>query len=342
MHSVTHEPTAASPHTEAARRCVTDDIDEFTAKLNDVFYPAKVLLTSGGTGRTRAELAAAKLSLLTIGRARFGSAAEVDPGDIGGYHVNVPLFGSVASRCGTQEIVATPERAAVFTPSEHTVLPLWEANATQVCIKIEKASLETELARILGRPVDGRVRFRMDMDLTTPSGARWLSMVKILVSVIDELPARAPAGLAPQVEYLERALIAGLIMNQPHSMSGELFEPVVSGNTRAVQRVLEYVDTRPGHQFTVADLAAAAGVGTRQLQKLFNDQFGMSPTTYVRHLRLDGVRTELLEGLAETTVSDTAFRWGFNHMGRFAGQYEKKFGETPSQTIRARRGGRIT
>jgi len=60
-----------------------------------------------------------------------------------------------------------------------------------------------------------------------------------------------------------------------------------------------------------------------------------SPMTYVRQTRLDGVRADLQRGVDDTKVSDVAFSWGFNHLGRFAQNYERKFGESPSHTLRA-------
>jgi AraC-like DNA-binding protein len=37
------------------------------------------------------------------------------------------------------------------------------------------------------------------------------------------------------------------------------------------------------------------------------------------------------------SVSEVAFRWGFTHLGRFAGAYKERFGVPPSQTLRERR-----
>ncbi|MGA9361915.1 MAG: helix-turn-helix domain-containing protein [Mycobacterium sp.] len=90
-------------------------------------------------------------------------------------------------------------------------------------------------------------------------------------------------------------------------------------------------------RFHCSDLAQAAGVGVRQLQKLFRDEFDMSPAHYLRNVRLDGARSDLISGDEVTIVSDVAHRWGFNHLGRFAAHYEHKFGETPSRTLRQRR-----
>jgi AraC-like DNA-binding protein len=50
-----------------------------------------------------------------------------------------------------------------------------------------------------------------------------------------------------------------------------------------------------------------------------------------------GTRKELLEGQDTDDVTVIAERWGFSHLGRFAGNYQKIFGEKPSQTLRRRR-----
>ena len=47
------------------------------------------------------------------------------------------------------------------------------------------------------------------------------------------------------------------------------------------------------------------------------------------------MRHELLAGSADTRISDVANRWGFWHMGSFAADYRKQFGELPSETLRS-------
>jgi transcriptional regulator GlxA family with amidase domain len=57
---------------------------------------------------------------------------------------------------------------------------------------------------------------------------------------------------------------------------------------------------------------------------------------YLRRVRLQKVREELLRDSADG-VTDIATRWGFEHLGRFAGAYRRRYGETPSETRRRRR-----
>jgi len=171
------------------------------------------------------------------------------------------------------------------------------------------------------------------MDLTSRAGARWLSMVELLIETVDDLRA-VPGGRANHVEYLERSVISGLLVLQPHSMTCQVYAPAEVRNPRAVQKVLYHIESVPGSQFTLSDLAVVAGISSRQLQHLFRERFGMSPMAYVRQLRLDGVRRDLQRAVDGTKVGDVAFRWGFNHLGRFAQHYARKFGESPSQTLR--------
>ncbi|MFY9767735.1 MAG: AraC family transcriptional regulator, partial [Mycobacterium sp.] len=105
--------------------CATDDFDVYRDTVNNVYYPARLELVGAGTRLSNARMSAFQLTDLTIGIVRFGAEVSIDPGDMGGYHVDIPLSGSVATSCGDQEIVATPTCAAVYSPGEHTIVRSW-------------------------------------------------------------------------------------------------------------------------------------------------------------------------------------------------------------------------
>jgi AraC-like DNA-binding protein len=81
-------------------------------------------------------------------------------------------------------------------------------------------------------------------------------------------------------------------------------------------------------------LCGALGTTRRTLQLAFQEHFGVNFGLITRAARLQRVRDELRDGAA--SVSDTAFRHGFEHLGRFAGYYREFYGENPSATLRAR------
>ena len=67
----------------------------------------------------------------------------------------------------------------------------------------------------------------------------------------------------------------------------------------------------------------------------------VSPLNYWRQLRLAAARSFLLEGSSTTSVTEVATRLGFTHFSRFAQDYRRHFGETPSITLqRSRFSGR--
>ncbi len=67
----------------------------------------------------------------------------------------------------------------------------------------------------------------------------------------------------------------------------------------------------------------------------FNRYLNTTPRTYLKALRLNHFRRDLLKANpAKIKVSDVANHWGFWHMGQMASDYKKMFGELPSDTIK--------
>ena len=105
-----------------------------------------------------------------------------------------------------------------------------------------------------------------------------------------------------------------------------------------VRRAARYIGTHLDDAMTIGDVAAAAGVAHRTLYKHFHDVRGTSPMRYARDCRFAQVREALLQAGPEDCVTTIAVRWGFCHLGRFSVEYRKRYGETPSQTLRRSRG----
>ena len=85
----------------------------------------------------------------------------------------------------------------------------------------------------------------------------------------------------------------------------------------------------------IPELCAAIGVSERTLLVCCQEQLGMSPKRYLLSRRMHLARRALRESArGVTTVTDIATLYGFWHFGRFAGQYQSLFGESPSTTLR--------
>jgi AraC-like DNA-binding protein/tetratricopeptide (TPR) repeat protein len=100
-----------------------------------------------------------------------------------------------------------------------------------------------------------------------------------------------------------------------------------------LKRALDLLEADPARRWTVDEVASACGVGHRTLQRHFRRFIGRMPMEFLRDLRLDMARRELLRASSRASVTDIAARSGFNHAGRFSTQYRARYGETPSATL---------
>ena len=98
-----------------------------------------------------------------------------------------------------------------------------------------------------------------------------------------------------------------------------------------VRRAREVALAQPDTPLQVQHLCQALRVSRRTLQESFRTVLGISPLAYLRALRLDGARRELMSGCA---VKDAIETWGFWHWSRFSQDYRSLFGELPSVTMR--------
>src|SRR5438445_10649033 len=103
---------------------------------------------------------------------------------------------------------------------------------------------------------------------------------------------------------------------------------------RGVRRALDAMRADVERDWSVPDLASVAGVSGRTLQRQFRGFLGKAPAAALRDIRFECARRELLQGQPDAKVMDVALRCGFPHCGRFAIEYRRRYGETPSQTVK--------
>jgi transcriptional regulator GlxA family with amidase domain len=104
----------------------------------------------------------------------------------------------------------------------------------------------------------------------------------------------------------------------------------------ALRRAMAYAQENADRDITVADMAAAAGLGTRALQYAFRRHHDTTPLAYARRARLDRAHRDLRAADPTTgaTVAAIAARWGFAHPGRFSTDYRAAYGRSPTRTLR--------
>jgi AraC family ethanolamine operon transcriptional activator len=136
-------------------------------------------------------------------------------------------------------------------------------------------------------------------------------------------------------ELLEKDLLPLLVYTLPDQS-----DPAVLCSYRRAEIVFaaqEFMYSNLEQPLTLDDVCRAIHSSRRTLASGFQDIFSMGPMTFLKILRLNGVRRELLAADPDCqTVADIARSWGFWSLGHFSRDYAAMFNEYPSETLHTR------
>jgi AraC family ethanolamine operon transcriptional activator len=108
----------------------------------------------------------------------------------------------------------------------------------------------------------------------------------------------------------------------------------LSGST-IVRKVDSWIDGQAPGTIQIADLCRGLHLSRRTLQRAFAETMGIGPARYLNLKRLTAARAELRHAdPQEMSVTRAATKYGFWELGRFAKDYRRAFGESPSETLR--------
>ncbi len=105
----------------------------------------------------------------------------------------------------------------------------------------------------------------------------------------------------------------------------------------ALNRIVEFVRNTKNPTSNLEQLCRIANVSERTLQYAFKDQYGITPTTFVKRWNLNTIRRQLLLAHPdETKVNNICMEFNISHQSQFATDYKKIFAELPSDTLNSK------
>ncbi|MEV6344976.1 AraC family transcriptional regulator [Actinoplanes sp. NPDC051851] len=304
--------------------------------LNRFYHPVSIGGPPGGepgpdSGVIHVEVI--QLGPLTVGHLTFAGEVTLVAAEADAYHLTLPTAGRVRARRDGRELTATPASAVAFRPGD----PVWlrhEPHSAELDVRIEQWALESELAALLGHPVEGPIDLPPIFGLTEGPAHSWSQLIKLLRAELEHETSLIHQPLI--AEQLCSSVLSGLLLSVPHRYHGELVTPAAAGPPRAIRRVVDAINDEPERNVSVGDLAEIAGTSVRSLQEGFRRHLGCTPMAYLQRVRLARVHESLRHAdPAVVTVAAVAHRWGFAHLGRFASAYRERYGASPSETLRA-------
>jgi AraC-like DNA-binding protein len=243
--------------------------------------------------------------------------------------LTLPVGGRFRVAGSEQEAGYAPGVAHLIEPGEPFDL---QASETRVIVaNFELPLVREHLAAPSGRRGASDLRLASDVDTRRGSGA---TLARTLRWVWRELQQPGSSLHSAQlVAECEDLLAAALV---EAAAGSELRAGAGTDETR-LGRAEEFLAAHLRRPVSLAEVAEAADLSVRSLSRAFQRRHGEGPIGYLRNRRLEAARRDLQRAQpGEASVTAVALRYGFAHMGRFASRYREAFGETPSQTLRAR------
>lgn len=307
------------------------NLDEARDTISDA-YDSHQLEPIGSQQSVDVSLHVASLNSVSFSLVHYASDVVATVGEGSGIYVLMPLMGQLKVNSEGRQILCEPGRAVIQNAGVG-FQKVMRNGYKQLVVKFDPDALLQHLGDLKGIVPTAPIHFDSAMDINSSQGASWWRTVNYVMEELRNADLNTPQQLIN--EPLERLLIQNILRCQPHNYSEALAAPK---NYQLapwyVKRAEDYLQEYFGEAVTLEELAKATGVSSRSLQYGFKKAHGITPMQYLKDVRLERVRNELLRGDTDSSVTPVAMACGFKQLGWFASQYKEKYGETPSETLR--------
>ncbi|MGZ5870925.1 MAG: helix-turn-helix domain-containing protein [Bradyrhizobium sp.] len=199
----------------------------------------------------------------------------------------------------------------------------------QLVLRIEFNALLRNLSALIGQEVSGLV-----FDETEVRQPAMSSLRRRIFQFASDFNARGAYFSELAAAEVERMVIMKFLMCHRHSYTHLLLREPLPAASSAVRIVEEFIEANWDKAIDVPAMARVAKVSARSLFRQFKQDRGYSPADFAKQVRLNRAR-ELLEQPSQgSSVTQIAFRCGFQNPGHFARDFRLAFGELPSETLR--------
>lgn len=314
-------------------RLISDgqDLDIARAVVSDIFVNHRIKGANASSLRP-INVSCRQLSSVSLCYLDYGCSLEIQPDLFEDFYLMlIPLEGASQARCGSR-IYQGATGTSMILPAERETSILWSDATRKLVVRIDRRKLTAKLEAFLGESLARSPRFSLEaQEVLAPSSPLRQSLQGMLAIAC----APGITGKNLMVPAFEEAFFAAVLHLHQSDMSDAIRDGAVSSACpKAVRRAERYVESHLAEPICIGDLAQASGVSARSLFDAFRRFRQTSPMGYVRFRRLQQVHRILREEDPATPISEIAAEWGFGHPGRFASEYTRQFGESPSQTRR--------
>lgn len=248
------------------------------------------------------------------------------------YLVQFSLAGRARISQNGETFTLEPGQLCVLGSNSRT-RQTFDAGYKHFTVKIPKSDLDAVLLQELGfRP--GDLHFSPRPVPLEGATASFANMIRL---VCDHMDMGLPGYSHPRTcGAIEDALKRLLLVAVPHNHSDLFNGSVACPAPFYVRRVEEFVRAHAEDPVSLAEMVEVSGVSARSLHAGFRRFRDTTPMGYLKNYRLSLARKMLTSGAeCGVSVTNVALACGFTHLSKFARDYFERYGERPSETLRA-------
>ena len=315
---------------------VSRDIDVVCERLTSISGASTRIDYFGDPDAFSMSLTATKLGDLLLSKVQVAGWSLTRPME-SLTNISIPTAGTpMKLRSGNRSYeVSARDAAAVGRPFEMLEAKFHEGAAIVLHAPIEALIERAEQltnGSLSGSPIS---QMADHVDLSAPIGE---ALARTLRTAISEVSALDSTGLGSLVaagyeDSLTNLAAAALFPSIAHAL-GRPTSPCASA---AIRFARDFIREHAAEPVRLSQLASDLNLPMRTLQDNFRRVFGVSPREWLLECRLERARQRLILPDRPMSVSAVAYECGFGDLGDFSGKYRKKYGESPSVTLRAAR-----
>ncbi|HUH86550.1 MAG TPA: AraC family transcriptional regulator [Pusillimonas sp.] len=327
-------PPIRSPLFSRFARFASRDADEVRHEVSQIFCDHDLRVV-GKAQSLNTELQFRRGKKVSYGRMLYGATVDIEPGNLNTFYlIQLPIYGRETIQCGAQSVESDAKVATIISPALEFRMR-HERNTEKLFIRVERSAFEQQYAQFYGCSPRGPLNFVPAIPLQGSAATQ--SLRRLLEWQLTEASEGSLFDQPLIAAQFEEALMVSLLSTLPHNQPDPA-QPTGMVSPGYIKRAQAYIEHNAHLPLTAADIAEHAGVSIRSLFAGYRKYRNTSPMQHLKEVRLAATHAELTQPAPDTSVTQTALRWGFAHLGQFSAIYQQRYGELPSATLRRHKG----
>lgn len=262
------------------------------------------------------------LSIISYG----GEVTVENPVGIESFHFQLVMSGECRICAADEEMRLTRGWATLINPSVPSSVT-YSPDCTKLIVNIPKSLFVACSIDRSGSVPSGGVQFDAAAFLLNDRSTTFRTVELLFLEAEEK--ARDKSAVQPALELL---FATKLLESFPNNVVGA---NQATRMDRFFQNIDRFIDANIKADISAVDISTLCNVSLRTLYERFTLYKGVTPTAYIKDKKLRKIYACLSRSeSAARSVSEIAFDYGFNHLGRFSAEYKAVFGELPSDTLR--------